>query len=74
MIDLSARSGLAIGLNVPDLSLEFGQGIVHPAGEIWRLDDVRAMLRAPESIGPEILLYSVYMDISRDQDHAALTD
>jgi glucose-6-phosphate isomerase len=73
MQDLTHVSGLDLRLDEARLALDFGPQIVHPAGEIRRLDQVRASLKDPQAIGPDHL-YTIYMDIARQQDLPALHD
>jgi glucose-6-phosphate isomerase len=56
-----------------DLTLDFGPNIMHPPGEIRRLDDVRAMLADPAASGPE-QLYTIYMDIYEHGDGEVLRE
>ncbi len=71
MRDLSAIAGLDIRLDEEKLALQFGPGIEHPVGEIRTLAQVRPMLEDRRADGPEHL-YSIYMDIYRDEDGPAL--
>lgn len=71
MKDLTSISGLDLRLDEQHLTLDFGKEIVHPVGEIRRLDQVRASLADPQADGPDHL-YTIYMDIARRQDLPAL--
>lgn len=71
MQDLTHVSGLDLRLNEERLALDFGPQLIHPAGEIRRLDQVRASLEDPQATGPDHL-YTIYMDIARQQDLPAL--
>jgi len=70
-VDLRAASGLDVTLDDEALTLAFSHDVVHPEGEQRRLAEVRATLANPEASGPEHL-YTIYMDICRAGDHAAL--
>lgn len=72
MKDLTSISGLDLRLDEQRLALAFGPDMLHPAGEIRRLDDIRASLENPQATGPEHL-YTIYMDIARRDDLPALT-
>jgi glucose-6-phosphate isomerase, archaeal len=69
--DLTRNSGLDLRLNEADLRLDFGPEVLHPAGEIRHLDQVRASLEDPQATGPDHL-YTIYMDIARRDDLDAL--
>ncbi len=71
MRDLKPVAGLDLTLNEEQLTLRFGPGIAHPAPEIRTLAQVRPMLEDPGARGPE-RLYSIYMDIYREEDTDAL--
>jgi glucose-6-phosphate isomerase, archaeal len=71
MIDLALRSGLDIRLDPDRLGLSFGSGMGHLPGVHRTLDDVRSMLQDPSAQGPADL-YTIYMDICRSEDLAAL--
>lgn len=73
MRDLTAISGLDLGLDEHALALEFGPNMVHPAGERRTLDQVRPMLEDPDARGPEHL-YTIYMDIAHKDDMPALQE
>lgn len=73
MKDLTGISGLALQLDESRLALEFSAGILHPAGEVRYLEQVRPMLEDVQARGPEHL-YTIYMDIARQQDMAALQE
>jgi glucose-6-phosphate isomerase len=62
MIDLTARAGFGVRMDPRSLTLELAPGITSAPVQVRRLDDVRALLRDPESEGPEHL-YTIYMDI-----------
>ena len=72
-MNLRAASGLDVTLDEEALALAFGRDVVHPVGERRRLADVRATLADPEAVGPEHL-YTIYMDICRAGDQAALIE
>jgi hypothetical protein len=72
-VDLRAASGLDVTLDEEALALAFGSDVVHPARVRRRLADVRATLADPKAVGPEHL-YTIYMDICRAGDHAALIE
>jgi hypothetical protein len=72
-VDLRAASGLDVTLDEEALALAFGSDVVHPARVRRRLADVRATLADPKAVGPEHL-YTIYMDIFRAGDHAALIE
>jgi glucose-6-phosphate isomerase, archaeal len=72
-VDLRAASGLDVSLDDESVALRFGGDVIHPEGEHRRLSDVRATLADPEASGPEHL-YTIYMDICRAEDHAALVE
>jgi len=63
--------GLDIAPNANDLSFSYGPGVIGPASEIRRLDDIRASLPNPKAAGPENL-YGIVMDVHRAQDKDAL--
>ena len=44
------------------MTLAFGEGITTAPAQVRRLDEVRPLLREPESTGPDHL-YTIYMDI-----------
>jgi glucose-6-phosphate isomerase, archaeal len=69
--DLAGLSGLDLQLDPEALELRFGPGVVHPDGERRRLDDVRATLADRNASGPDDL-YTIYMDIAREEDLPAL--
>jgi glucose-6-phosphate isomerase len=71
MIDLKEVSGLDLRLDAERLTLQFGPGMDHPAAEIRTLDQVRPMLQDTDARGPDHL-YTIYMDILRQEDRAAL--
>jgi hypothetical protein len=71
--DLHAVSGLDVALDANALALAFGPGLLHPDGERRFLADVRATLAEPEASGPDHL-YTIYMDVCRAEDRAALVD
>src|SRR5947209_2820212 len=73
MIDLQELSGLALRLDPAALTLHFGPGVVHPVGERRTLAEVQPMLREPTAEGPDHL-YTIYMDIYRQEDGAALRE
>jgi glucose-6-phosphate isomerase len=62
MIDLCAFAGFPVGMDAARLTLTFGEGITTSPVQVRRLEEVRALLRDPESAGPEHL-YTIYMDI-----------
>jgi glucose-6-phosphate isomerase len=72
-VDLRAVSGLDLALDGEALALAFGSDVVHPDGERRHLSDVRATLADPGACGPDHL-YTIYMDVCRVPDHAALVD
>jgi glucose-6-phosphate isomerase len=71
--DLQSVSALDVALDARELAFAFGPDVVHPQGEPRFLDDVRATLADPAASGPEHL-YTIYMDVCRAEDHAALVD
>ncbi len=71
MKDLQAVSGMDLRLDEANLSLQFGDGMVHPDGERRMLDETRATLADPSASGPEHL-YTIYMDIAAGEDLPAL--
>lgn len=73
MKDLTSVSGLDLRLDEQRLALAFGPEIIHPTGEIRRLDHVRASLANPYATGPDHL-YTIYMDIARHEDFPALKE
>ena len=72
-VDIRAASGLDVTLDEEALGLAFGRDVMHPEGERRCLPEVRATLADPEASGPEHL-YTIYMDICRAGDHAALVE
>jgi glucose-6-phosphate isomerase, archaeal len=70
-MDLRAASGLDVTLDAEELTLQFGDDIVHPESERRHLADIRESLEDPGAFGPE-RLYTIYMDVCRAEDHAAL--
>ncbi|MES1239511.1 MAG: glucose-6-phosphate isomerase family protein, partial [Chloroflexota bacterium] len=66
-IGLETVSGLDLAVDPEALELQFGAGVIHPAGERRTLDDVRATLADPDADGPE-QLYTIYMDIADEPD------
>jgi glucose-6-phosphate isomerase len=72
-VDLRAVSGLDVALHDEAPALAFGRDVVHPDGERRRLLDVRSTLADPGACGPDHL-YTIYMDVCRVQDHAALVE
>ena len=70
-VDLRSVSGLDLVLDPTSLRLGFGGRVVHPVGEVRRLEDVRSSLADAEATGPAHL-YTIYMDICADQDLDAL--
>lgn len=73
MKDITDISGLDLRVNESNLTLDFGPQMIHPEGEQRLLDQVRASLEDPQAQGPEHL-YTIYMDIARAQDIAALKE
>ncbi|MBE3561504.1 MAG: hypothetical protein IMW89_20130 [Ktedonobacteraceae bacterium] len=69
--DITTQSGLNLRLDEERLALDFGPEIVHPAGEKRTLAQVRSMLADHQANGPEHL-YTIYMDVYRQQDENAL--
>jgi glucose-6-phosphate isomerase len=69
--DLTTQSGLDLRLDEAHLALDFGAEVEHPTGEKRTLDQVRPLLADQQAKGPEHL-YTIYMDIYRQQDQAAL--
>jgi glucose-6-phosphate isomerase len=62
MIDLSQYAGFEVRMDPEALTLSFGAGITTAPVQVRRLEEVRALLRDPQSAGPEHL-YTIYMDI-----------
>jgi glucose-6-phosphate isomerase, archaeal len=71
MKDLTHFAGMDICLDEEHLALDFGPEMLHPSGEIRRLDQVRASLEEPQATGPDHL-YTIYMDIACREDMPAL--
>jgi glucose-6-phosphate isomerase len=72
-VDLRAVSGLDVALDSEALTLQFGNDMVHPDRERRHLQDVQETLEDPRASGPECL-YTIYMDVCRAEDHAALVE
>lgn len=73
MIDITQQSGLDLRLDTDHLALDFGSGVAHPAAHTRHLAEVRPSLEDPHAEGPDHL-YTIYMDIYRQQDRQALLD
>lgn len=71
MIDVTALSGLDLGLDPSCLTLTFGPHVCHPPGETRTLAQARPMLEDKCAQGPDHL-YTIYMDIYREEDGLAL--
>jgi len=70
---LTSLAGFEVSLDEKKLTLEFGSNVIHPAGEVRRLNQVRSMLENPYAQGPDHL-YTIYMDIAQRDDIAALKE
>lgn len=73
MKNLTSQAGFDVTLDTTNLALEFGPDMLHPSGEVRHLDQIRTMLENPEAQGPDHL-YTIYMDIARRDDMAALQE
>ena len=62
MIELSEFAGFPVSLDPASLTLAFGPGIVTAPVIVRRLDEVRSLLRDPQSAGPDHL-YTIYMGV-----------
>lgn len=63
--------GLDVTLRAGELAFEYGPGVVGPAAEMRRLDEIRASLRDPRCEGPDPV-YGIAMDVCRRADETDL--
>lgn len=68
-----ANSFLDVSLKPNELRFEYGPGVVGPATEFRRLDDIRASLLDPKCIGPDPV-YGIAMDVARASDLPVLKE
>lgn len=59
--------GLDFRLQENELSFEYGPGVVGPAEEMRRLEDIRLSLRDPQCSGPDPV-YGIAMDVAQRED------